>query len=209
MVNELVRPLLDNVVYARNPAHQKFIQCFEGELRGRYLSTFLQIAGVLGGARLRADIERELGNPRYEPDGMLSVRHAVVIFDRAERAGVSVEGMGEMVMAAYKQANPEAFAGKSVINVFELLEAAYRRDTSYGGVSPGLRMGNTEASIFRRNSVFPCAYFGGVIKGALLLFHVVGAVTEAECQWQGAPSCRYDVRWNASGTAPATRKAAR
>jgi hypothetical protein len=207
-MTELFRPPLESVAYAKSSAHQRFIQGFEGQLRGRYLSVFLQIAGVLGGPKLRTDIERELEHPRYHPDQMSSARHGVLIFDRATRAGVSVERMGEMVMAAYKQANPEVFEGKSVLDAFELLEAAYRRDTTYGGVSPGLRLGRNEASIFRRNSAFPCAYFAGVIKGTLLLFHVVGSVTEPECQWQGAPSCRYDARWSppkANAIAPPPR----
>jgi hypothetical protein len=58
--------------------------------------------------------------------------------------------------------------------------------------------------MFRRNSVLPCPYFGGVIKGTLLLFRVVGSVAEVECQWQGAPGCRYDVHWSADKASPSS-----
>jgi hypothetical protein len=64
----------------------------------------------------------------------------VIIFDRAVRAGVSVERVGELVFPAYKRANPTLFDGKTVLNGFELLERAYRDDTTYGG-APRLRSG--------------------------------------------------------------------
>jgi hypothetical protein len=186
---------LSSVAYARNALHQRFVLEFEGQLRARYNLVFLETVGVLGGAKLRRDIERELGHPRYAPDGWASVRDAILIFDRAVRAGVSVEQMGELVMPTYKQANPDVFRGRSITDAFEILEKGYRQDTSYGGVSPGLKTGRDHASVFRRNSVFPCLYFVGVIRGLLGLFGVQGTIGEVECQWQGAPSCRFDARW--------------
>ncbi len=188
-------PVLSKLAYAKNPEHQSFILGFEGQLKGRYNLLFLETIGVLGGAKLRADIERELGHPTYTPEGWAPVRDCIYMFDQACRAGVSVEQMGELVMPAYKLAKPEAFEGRSIVDAFEILEKGYRQDTSYGGVSPGLRAGRDHASVFRRNSVFPCSYFVGVIRGLLGIFRVQGSIAEVECQWKGAPSCRFDARW--------------
>jgi hypothetical protein len=186
------------VCYARNQIHEAFIRGFDGQLKARYNSAFLAQVETLGGARLRAEIERELGNPSYQPDEWRSVRETVLILDRAARAGVSLEAMGELVMPTYKESYPLVFEGRTITDAFDILEAAYRRDTSYGGVSPGLVKGPGRASVFRQNSVFPCGYFIGVIKGLLRLFGTEGTVLEMECQWEGSPSCRFDARWGSA-----------
>jgi hypothetical protein len=185
------------ISYAKSPAHEAFIQAFDGQVKARYLTAYLNYVGTLGSPQLRTDIERALGSPRYQPDDWRPVREAILIFDRAARAGVSVERMGELVMPTYKEGHPLAFEGRTMTDAFDILEAAYRRDTSYGGVSPGLVKGPGRASVFRQNSVFPCAYFVGVIKGLLRLFGTEGTVVEVECQWQSKPSCRFDARWDA------------
>jgi hypothetical protein len=119
----------------------------------------------------------------------------VYIFDRMGRAGVSFERVGELVLPAYKRAHPQEFEGRNVLQAFEILEAAYRRDTTYGGVSPGLVAGTGRATVYRKDSPLPCAYFVGVIKGLLAVFGSSGVVREVECQWEGAKSCAFETRW--------------
>jgi hypothetical protein len=187
---------LSTVAYARSDEHLRFLQTFGGKLKGRYVIGFLVGVEYLGGASLRRDIERELGRPHYGPDEWVPVREMVVVFDRAMRAGVSVERIGELVMPAYKRAHPEAFAGRTVSDAFDILERAYRQDTSYGGVSPGLEKAPGLVRVHRFNSPLPCPCFSGVIKGLLQTFGVLSSVDEIACQWQGARSCCWEARWN-------------
>jgi hypothetical protein len=190
-------PLLTTIAYARNVNHQRFVQRFEGKLKGRYVIAFLVGVEFLGGAPLRQQIERELGHPVYGPDQWVSARDMVVIFDRAARSGVSVERMGELVMPAYKRANPQAFVGRSVYDAFAILEKGYRQDTTYGGVSPEAEKLSGLMRVFRTGSPGPCQYFVGVIKGLLQCLGVVsGSVREVACQWEGAKSCCFEARWN-------------
>jgi hypothetical protein len=187
---------LPGVAYAKSPEQERFVQGFEGKLKGRYNLAFLVGVEYLGGKQLRSDIEKELGHPQYRPDEWSSARDMVIIFDRAVRAGVSVERVGELVFPAYKRANPTLFEGKTVVNGFELLERAYREDTTYGGVSPGHEVKPGLVRLFRKNSPLPCQYFAGVLKGVLHVFGVQGSVQEVACQWEGAPSCTFEARWN-------------
>jgi hypothetical protein len=184
------------VAYAKSPSHEHFIQGFDGKLKGRYLIAFLVGVEFLGGPALRQEIERELGNPHYGPDQWTDARHMVIVFDRAARAGISVERIGELVMPAYKRANANAFAGRTIVSAFEILENGYRQDTTYGGVSlaPGTAPGLVH--VFRTNSPLPCEYFVGVIKGLLQCFDIVGSVHETACQWQGAHRCCFETRWS-------------
>jgi hypothetical protein len=195
---------LSTVAYAKSPSHERFIQGFGGKLKGRYLIGFLVGVEYLGGAPLRQQIERELGNPHYGPEEWVGVRDMAVIFDRAVRAGVSVERVGELVMPSYKRANPLAFEGRTVQEAFDILERAYRQDTSYGGVSPGLDKALGLVRVHRVNSPLPCQCFSGVIKGLLQCFGVIGSVHEIACQWEGANSCCWEARWNLppSGSSP-------
>jgi hypothetical protein len=189
-------PQLSTIAYAKNLAHQRFVQSFEGKLKGRYVMAFLVGVEFLGGAALRQQIEHELGNPHYAPDEWTSARDMIVIFDRAARAGVSVERMGELVMPAYKRANPQAFAGKNVIDAFDILERGYRMDTTYGGVSPESERMLGRVRVFRIGSPVPCPYFVGVLRGLLQCFGVAGVVSEIGCQWdEGGKSCCFEARW--------------
>jgi hypothetical protein len=185
----------ESVSYAKNPAHEAFIRTFKGQCRGRYAVAFLVGAGLTAGAELRAKIEAELGHPKYGLDDWCDARDCAFIFDRCIRAGVSVERIGELVLPAYKRAHPKVFEGKTVLNAFEILEAAYRADTSYGGVSPGLVASAGRATVYRKDSPLPCDYFVGVIKGLLSVFGARGSVRETECQWDGAPACTYLTTW--------------
>ena len=58
----------------------------------------------------------------------------VVIFDRAIRAGLKIERIGELVFPTYKRAHPELFVEATALDGFALLERGYREDTTYGGV---------------------------------------------------------------------------
>jgi hypothetical protein len=188
-------PLLTTIAYAKNLKHQRFVQSFEGQLKGRYVIAFLVGVEFLGGAPLRQQIERDLGDPNYGPDAWVSARDMVVIFDRAARNGVSVERMGELVMPAHKRANPQQYAKRSVYDAFEILERGYRQDTSYGGVSPEPEKSSGLMRVFRSNAPGPCQYFVGVIKGLLQCFGVNGTVREVACQWEGGKSCCFEARW--------------
>jgi hypothetical protein len=190
--------MLSSVAYAKSQAQERFILGFGGKLKGRYVIGFLVGVEYLGGAALRQQIERELGNPHYGPDEWVTVRDMAVIFDRAVRAGVSVERIGELVMPSYKRAHPAAFAGRTVHDAFDILERAYRQDTTYGGVSPGLEKAPGLVRVHRLNSPLPCDCFSGVIKGLLQCFGVISAVHEISCQWQGAPTCCWEARWSSS-----------
>ena len=188
--------LTRQIVYAKNAAHQQFLSGFNGQLKGRSNLAFLVTIEFIGGAKLRKDIETELGNPTYQPDEWCSARDAIVMFDRAIRAGVPAERLGHGVMPAYKRVFPEHFQGKTTMrDAFGLLEQAYRANTTYGGVAPGTVVEPTRALVYRKGSPLPCEYFVGVIHGLLKLFSVKAVTREIACQWNGAPACCYEANW--------------
>lgn len=189
---------LPTIAYAKNAAHERFIKSFTGQMKARYNLAFLVGVEYIGGQALRAAIERDLGDPRYRPEDWCSTLDAVLIFDRAARAGISVERLGELVLPTYRRANPKVFDGKNVTDGFDILESAYRADTSYGGVSPGHEVKPGRVRLFRADSPLPCAYFVGVVRGLLQVFGVSGEVREVACQWEGEPVCGFEARWSAS-----------
>ena len=185
---------LPSVAYAKNPEHERFIQSFEGQVKGRYHLAFLVGIEYIGGHDLRARIEKELANPHYQPDDWYSARDMVVMFDRAVRAGLAVGRVGELVMPTYKRSNPKAFEGKTIIHGFEILEQAYRAHTSYGGVSPPHEVEPRCVRLYRL-SPLPCEYFVGVVKGLLSVFGIQGTSREVTCQWEGGVRCCFEARW--------------
>jgi hypothetical protein len=187
---------LGPIVYAKNAAHQQFLESFEGKLKGRSSIAALVVIEFIGGSKLRKDIEAELGNPAYQPDDWCSARDLIVIYDRALRAGVSAERLGYRVMPTFKRTFPKLFEGKTVRDAFRILEKAYRENTTYGGVAPGAHVETTRALVYRKGSPLPCDYFVGVINGLLGLFSVEGTTREIECQWNGAPACCYEAMWS-------------
>ena len=186
---------LTSVAYAKNPDHERFIQGFTGQCRGRYHLAYLVGVEILSGPALRAEIERDLGQPRYLPDQMYPSRDLAVIFDRAVRAGLSAERLGELVIPTYKRVNPHAFEGRSVADGFEILERGWRTETTYGGVSPAHEVEPGRVKIFRVGQPTPCAFFVGVIHGLFKAFGVEGSAAETTCQWEGAQSCCFEARW--------------
>jgi len=187
---------LHNVVYAKNPAHELFLQGFTGQCRGRYHLAFLVGVEILAGPSLRAEIERQLGQPNYLPDSMYPGRDLAVIFDRAMRAGLAAERLGEMVIPAYKRSSPQVFEGKTIADAFEILERGYRTDTTYGGVSPAHELGLGRVRIFRAGHPTPCGVFVGVLHGLFRVFGLHGSTTEIACQWEGAQSCCFEAVWD-------------
>src|SRR5215471_13938292 len=127
--------LTRQISYAKNAAHQQFLSSFNGRLKGRSNLAFLVVIEFIGGSQLRKEIETELGHPIYQPDEWCSARDAIVMFDRAIRAGLPAERLGFRVMPTYKRTFPALFEGKTVRDAFEILETAYRANTTYGGVA--------------------------------------------------------------------------
>jgi hypothetical protein len=183
------------IVYAKNAAHQQFLDSFNGKLKGRSNLAFLVVIEFIGGSKLRNDIEVALGNPTYQPDEWCSARDAIVMFDRAVRAGVSPERLGYRVMPTFKRSFPALFEGKTVRDAFEILEQAYRSNTTYGGVAPGALVEPTRALVYRKGSPLPCDYFVGVINGLLGIFSIEATTREIACQWNGEPACCYETKW--------------
>lgn len=188
--------LSNQIVYAKNAAHQKFLEGFQGQMKGRSSIAALVVIEFVAGSKLRKEIEAELGNPTYQTHEWCSARDLIVIYDRAIRAGVSAERLGIRVMPNYKRTFPELFEGKTVRDAFGILEKAYRENTTYGGVAPAAQIEPSRALIYRKNSPLPCDYFVGVINGLLDLFSVKAATREIECQWEGAPACCYETQWH-------------
>lgn len=184
------------IVYAKNAAHQQFLERFTGKLKGRSTIAALVVIEFIGGSQLRKDIEAELGNPIYQPDEWCSARDLIVIYDRALRAGVSAERLGHRVMPTFRRSFPALFEKKTVSDAFGILERAYRENTTYGGVAPGAVLEPTRALIYRKGSPLPCEYFVGVIDGLLGMFSVKATTREIECQWEGAPACCYEAKWS-------------
>ena len=184
------------IIYAKNAAHQQFLDAFEGSLKGRSSIAALVVIEFIGGSKLRKDIEAELGNPTYQPNEWCSARDLILMYDRALRAGVSAERMGHRVMPTFMRSFPELFEGKTVRDAFYILEKAYRENTTYGGVAPGPHIEPTRALIYRKNSPLPCDYFVGVINGLLGIFSVKATTLEIECQWNGAQACCYEAKWS-------------
>src|SRR5205807_6291833 len=162
------------IVYAKNVAHQQFLDSFNGKLKGRSSIAALVVIEFIGGSRLRKDIEAELGNPTYQPEEWCSARDLIVMYDRALRAGVSAERLGYRVMPTFKRSVPAFFEGKTARDAFQILEQAYRENTTYGGVAPGAHVEPTRALVYRKGSPLPCDYFVGVINGLLGIFSVRG-----------------------------------
>src|ERR1700694_1478692 len=102
------------IVYAKNAAHQQFLESFTGKLKGRSTIAALVVVEFIGGSQLRKDIEAELGNPVYQPDEWCSARDLIVIYDRALRAGVSAERLGYRVMPTFRRSFPAVFERKHV-----------------------------------------------------------------------------------------------
>jgi len=184
-----------SVIYAKNPEHEQFLRNFDGRVKGQYHIAYLVAIEFSGGAKLRGEIEKALDSPTYLPNEWYPAKDMIVMFDRAIRAGVSSERVGLQTMPTYKRVNPDKFEGKGVRDGFQLLEQAFRADTTYGGVSPGLLAEAGRAKIYRKGSPLPCDFFVGVIKGLLTVFSVNGTVQEVECQWNGAPACCIEARW--------------
>lgn len=187
--------LTNSIIYAKNAAHQQFLTSFDGKLKGRSNLAFMVVIEFMGGATLRQDIETELGHPKYQPDEWCSARDSIVMFDRAIRAGLPAERLGYRVMPTYKRTFPALFQRKKVRDAFEILERAYRENTTYGGVSPGAVVEPGRALVYRKGSPLPCDYFVGVINGLLGMFSVEATTREIACQWTGAPACCYEARW--------------
>ncbi|HWZ42239.1 MAG TPA: hypothetical protein VNW97_02125 [Candidatus Saccharimonadales bacterium] len=183
------------IVYAKNDAHQKFLDTFNGQLKGRTNLSFLVVIEFVGGEQLRKKIEAMLGNPTYLPDEWCSARDAIVMFDQALRAGVAAERLGHRVMPTYKNNFPAIFEGKTIRDAFEILERAYASNTTYGGVSPVAVVEPKRALVYRKGSPLPCDYFVGVINGLLKLFSIDSTTREIACQWNGAPACCYETTW--------------
>jgi hypothetical protein len=191
---------LTSIAYAKNSRHERFIlKEFDGQLKGRYVIAFLVAVEFLGGAPLRKQIEHELGDPKYGLDAWVPGRDLVFIFDRATRAGVSVERMGEILVPAYKRANPQDFEGRTVFDGADILEHGFRQSSTYGPVSPPHEKMVAGLRVYRTDSPMPCVYFAGVIKGLLQVFNIFGSVRETECQWEGAKSCCFEARWDHAG----------
>ncbi len=187
--------LSKQIVYAKNAAHQKFLEDFQGQMKGRSSIAALVVIEFVAGSKLRKEIEAELGNPAYQTHEWCSARDLIVIYDRAIRAGVSAERLGFRVMPNYKRTFPELFEGKTVRDAFGILEKAYRENTTYGGVAPAAQIEPARALVYRKNSPLPCGYFVGVINGLLDIFSVKATTREIECQWEGAPACCYETQW--------------
>lgn len=184
------------IVYAKNAAHQKFLDGFEGKMKGRSSIAALVVVEFIAGSKLRKEIEAELGNPTYQTNEWSSARDLILIYDRAIRAGVSAERLGHRVMPNFKRTFPELFRGKTVRDAFGILERAYRENTTYGGVSPAAQIEPTRALVYRKNSPLPCDYFVGVINGLLDIFSVKATTREIECQWNGVQACCYETVWS-------------
>jgi len=194
---EPMETLTRQIVYAKNAVHQQFLNSFEGKLKGRSNLAFLVVIEFIGGAEVRKDIESALRNPVYQPDEWYSARDAMVMFDRAIRAGVPAERLGHSVMPSYRRTFPDRFRGKTTMHdAFELLEQAYHAHTTYSDASPGPVIESTRALIYRKGSPLPCDYFVGVIDGLLRIFSVKATIRETACQWNGAPACCYEARWS-------------
>lgn len=189
--------LLPTVAFAKSPAHERFVQSFEGQTKGRYVIAYLAGVGVLGGASLAESIKRELGNPVYLPDGMYPGRDLAVICDRAARAGFSLSRLGQLIMPSRQRANPEMFRDRTIQEAFEVLEQASRRDTTYyenkSWPSPRIEPGH--AVVYRPGRPTPCETFVGIVEGLLRIFGVSGTVRETACLWEGSSHCTFEARW--------------
>jgi hypothetical protein len=182
-----------NVRFAKTPEHAEFLRTFEGQIKGRYIIAVLVGIGVLGGAELRAEVERQLGHASFTPDQMYPASEYVLACDRAARAGLSFVRIGELIFPAYRRAHPELFEGRTVFDAFKLLEHAYRTETTWGGMSAPMALDGRHATFYRRSQPAPCEMGKGVLLGVLRAFDATGTVEETACQWEGAEACRLDV----------------
>lgn len=189
--------LLATVAFARCPAHERFVQSFAGQTKGRYVIAYLAGVGLLGGSKLVDSIKEDLGFPLYHPDKMYPGRDVAVVCDRAARAGLSLVRLGELIVPARLRANPEMFDGLTVEQAFSVLEQASQRDTSYyvNASWPAPQIEPGHAVVFRPGRPTPCETFVGIIQGLLNTYGVAGSAQETACLWEGHPFCRFEARW--------------
>lgn len=194
-----LKRLLPTVAFAKSPEHERFVQEFQGETRGRYALAYLVGVEVVGGPDLRNSIDRELGNPLFLPDQMIPALNLAVICDRAVRARLAIPRLGELAFPAFRRAHRELFEKTSVADGFDLLERASRQDSSYYGAQawPAPQVQAGRAVMFRPGRPTPCEAHVGIIVGMLRSFGVEGAAEETACRWQGAPFCTFEVKWSA------------
>jgi hypothetical protein len=189
---------LATVAFAKTPAHERFVQGFEGQTKGRYAITYLAAVGVLGGTALVESIKRDLGNKVYLPEGMYPGRDVAVICDRALRAGLSMARLGEQIIPSRLRANPEMFAGMTIMEAFQVLEQASTNDTSYyqdkSWPAPQIEPGH--ALVYRPGRPSPCETFVGILQGFFNAFRVRGSAREIACIWEGSPYCTFEARWD-------------
>jgi hypothetical protein len=185
------------VSFAKTREHEEFLLAVRGHIRGRYLISFLVGVGIVGGNELRRSIEAELGRPYYMPEQMYPARELVFICHHAAASKLPIARLGESMAPTFKRAHPEYFAGRSVEQLCEIIERAYREETTYSSLSPEHFIMPGYARMFRKNQPAPCALFEGVLQGFLASMGTVGTVDEVACQWEGASSCTYDIHWAA------------
>jgi hypothetical protein len=192
-----LKSLLRTVAFAKSPEHERFVQEFEGQTRGRYAIAYLVGIQVLGGPKLRAEIEAELGNPTFLPDQLYSALYVAIVCDRAVRAGLPVVRLGELCFPAFRRAHRELFEHTSVEDGFSLLERASRQDSGYYGDQqwPQPQLGAGRAVVFRPGRPTPCEAYVGILSGMLQSFGVEGSARETACLWQGAPFCTFEAVW--------------
>jgi hypothetical protein len=182
------------IVYARSKEHDQFLRSFVGDLKGRYLLAYAVGIEVVSGRELRLQVERELGDPRFEPETLYDIRYLVVMLDRAMRQGLSSERLGELIVPTRKRTNPQAFAGKTVGEAFQSMIDGYRADSSVGDFQLELAPGH--ARVLRGDFPGPCEMFVGVIRGLLRVMGTTGTAEETVCRWRGGVKrCIYDAHW--------------
>lgn len=192
-----LKRLLKTVAFAKSPEHERFVQDFKGKTRGRYALAYLVGVGVLGGPKLRASIETELGNPQFVPGEMYPALHVAVICDRAVRARLAITRLGELCFPAFRRAHRGLFEHKSVMDGFQLLERASRQDSGYYGDQrwPDPKVEPGHAVVYRPGRPTPCDAYVGILLGMLRSFGVEGSAEETACLWEGAPYCAFETRW--------------
>jgi uncharacterized protein (TIGR02265 family) len=187
--------VLSAVSFAKSREHEEHLLVARGQIRGRYLISLLVSVGVIGGNELRRRIEEELGRTYYMPEQMYPARELVFICHHAAGAELPMARLGETVAPTFKRAHPEYFLGRTVDGLCEIIERAYREETTYHSLCPEHFTMPGYARMFRKNQPTPCGLFEGVLKGFLATLETVGTAEEVACQWEGASSCTYDIHW--------------
>ena len=81
--------------------------------------------------------------------------------------------------------------------VVDMIILAYSSETDVGNMLSVEHREPGSVLLSRKDSVQPCEFFMGVVRGGFDIAELDAEVKEVECQWKGdSPKCVFQITWN-------------